>query len=215
MNKEQIDFLKSELNIDLTKEKKVVFDNYARIFLEKNSRLNLISKNDEKFLFEKHIFDSLAFSLFLDKFKLETKYNLLDIGTGGGFPSVPLAIMYENMNIYPLDSIRKKINTIKEIKSELNLKNLFPLCERAEKIEQKFDYITSRAVASMEIILKYALPLLKKEGYFIAYKSKKAQEELKDAQKVLKKYKAKVLDVIEYKLPVEQKHHRNLIIVSC
>lgn len=203
------EILKTKLNISLSEEKQEIFDNYARIFLEKNSRLNLISKNDEKFLFEKHIFDSLAINLFL---KPKEGQSLLDIGTGGGFPSVPVAILYDNLQVYPLDSIRKKINAIEEINSELKLENLHPICDRAENLKQKFDYITTRAVAPVDTILKYAIPLLKDDGYFIAYKSKRAIDELKDAQKTIKHFKLEIVKAIEYTLPLEEVFERNLII---
>lgn len=199
------------LNIELDKNKTEIFEKYARIFLEKNSRLNLISKNDEKFLFEKHIFDSLAISLFL---KPKNGESLLDIGSGGGFPAIPIAILYENLNVYPLDSIRKKIKAIEEIKNELDLKNLFPISNRVENITQKFDYITTRAVASLDIVLKYAIPHLKKGGYFIAYKSKKTSDELKDAEKTIKRLGIRVVDIIGYTLPLEENYERNLIIFT-
>lgn len=208
MKKKQIELLKT-LNIELNDDNTELFEKYARVFLEKNSRINLISKNDEKFLFEKHIFDSLAINLFLKPNKNET---LLDIGTGGGFPSIPVAILYPELKVYPLDSIRKKINAIEEIKSELNLENLFPICERAENIKEKFDYITTRAVAPIDKILKYAIARLKDGGYFIAYKSQKAEEELKEAQKTMKNLKVKVVKIIDYTLPLEELHQRKLII---
>lgn len=211
MNKSQIETLKKTLRIFLDAEKAELFDNYARIFLKKNSRLNLISKNDEKFLFEKHIFDSLAINLFLQSKQGET---LIDIGTGGGFPSVPIALLYEDLDVFGLDSIRKKISAIGEIKEELNIKNLNLICDRAENIEQKFDYVTTRAVSSLDTVLKYAIPLLKKGGYFIAYKSKKASDELKEAEKTIKKLNVKLVKIIEYSLPLEENHERNLMIFS-
>lgn len=209
MNEVQLDILKTRLNIDLSEEKSKVFGEYARIFLEKNSRLNLISKNDGKFLFEKHIFDSLAINLFLNPKKGQT---LLDIGTGGGFPAIPIAILFDDIEVYPLDSIRKKITAIEEINSELKLPNLHPICDRAENIKLKFDYITTRAVAPIETILKYAIPLLKDDGYFIAYKSKRAADELKDAQKTIKHFKLEIVKIIDYTLPLEEVYERNLII---
>lgn len=187
-------------------------DKYIEVFLNQNSKLNLISKNDEKFLWEKHIFDSLSIEKFFEKYgKGKT---LLDIGTGGGFPSVPIALKYPEIEVYALDSIRKKINAIENIKTELNIQNLHPICDRAENIKQKFDIITSRAVATLDKITGYAMPLLNKDGYFVAYKSVRAQEEIKQAQAVLKKYKAKVIDVIEYDLPLAENHTRNLVVIS-
>lgn len=210
MNNINIEKLK-ELNIELSEQQKVLFDLYFRLFLEENSKLNLISKNDEKFLFEKHIYDSLAINKILMPQQGQT---LLDIGTGGGFPAVPISIMYNNLQVYALDSIKKKINSIENIKAQLQLPNLFTICDRAENIEQKFDYITSRAVAALDVILRYSIPRLKKDGYFIAYKSKKALKEIEEAQKTIKNLDVKIIDVIEYTLPMKELFERNLIIFS-
>jgi len=209
MIKTQAEILKKSLGIDLNDYKLNLFGKYEKLFLEKNAQINLISKNDEKFLFEKHIFDSLALNLFL---KPQIGENLLDIGTGGGFPSVPLAILYDNLNVYALDSIRKKIKVIEEIKEELNLKNLFPVCDRVENNKIKFDYVTTRAVAALDVVLKYAIPNLKKGGYFIAYKAQKALAEIEEAQKTIKSMNIKMIDIIKYNLPLEETHERNLII---
>ncbi len=195
-------------------EIKADFTNYIKVFLEENSKLNLISKNDEKVLYEKHIYDSLAIKLFFEKYGIQ-KGNILDIGCGGGFPCVPLAIEFPDMQITGIDSIRKKINAINTIKEELNLENLSTICGRVETIKgNNFDIITSRAVGELKKISEYALPLLKKDGYFVAYKSKKALSEIEDAQKVLKKYNAKVTDIINYTLPLEEVYERNLIIIT-
>lgn len=188
------------------------FEDYIKVFLEQNSKLNLISKNDEKFLWEKHIFDSLAISKVFEKFpKGKT---LLDIGTGGGFPSVPAAIVYPEIEVFALDSIRKKINAIENMKAALNLQNLHTICERAENLDKKFDIITSRAVAPLKIISSYAAPLLEKSGYFIAFKSRRADEEIHEAQPVLKKFKLEIADIIEYELPLTENYIRNLIVIK-
>lgn len=190
---------------------KSVYEQYMSAFIAQNAKVNLISKNDEKFLWEKHIFDSLAVGKVFEKYG--TPATLLDIGTGGGFPAVPVALAYPEIEVYALDSIRKKINAIENIKAELDIKNLHTICERAEKITDKFDMVTSRAVAPLKVITEYAMPRLKKNGIFVAYKSVKTQEEINEASVVLKKYKAKVADIIEYKLPLDENHTRNLIVI--
>ena len=98
---------------------KLKFENYMKIFLNENSKLNLISKNEEKFLWEKHIYDSLAIEKFFEKYNIKdlSGKKLLDIGTGGGFPSVPIALQYPELEVIALDSIHKKINSIIEIKN--------------------------------------------------------------------------------------------------
>ena len=193
---------------------KIIFNKYKTLFLEKNSVLNLISKNDEQYLEEKHIFDSLSINLFFKKYGNDFK-TLLDIGTGGGFPALPMAIEYPQIKVTGIDSTTKKINAINEIASNLELKNFIGIADRVENLKNvKFDLITSRAVAKLEQIAKYALPLMTKSSFLIVYKSKTAQEEIKNAEKFLKKNKAKVIDVIEYKLPLEETYERNLVVIK-
>lgn len=154
------------------------FKEFIRLFEEYNTHTNLMSKNDVQKLEVKHIPDSLAVKTFFEKY--ETPKNILDIGTGGGFPSVPIAIEYANINVFALDSIAKKIKFIEDVKENLNLTNLFPICTRIEDFDKKefFDAVTSRAVADLSVILEYSAPFVKKNGYIIAYKSKTADEEL-------------------------------------
>ena len=195
---------------------KEFYKKYTETFLELNSKINLISKNDEKVLWEKHIFDSLSVKYFFEKYYTAgiPELTLLDIGTGGGFPAVPIAITYPQIEVFALDSIRKKINAIETMKSELDIKNLHTICDRAENIKDKFDIITSRAVAPLKVITEYAMPLLKDGGYFIAYKSLRTSEEIEDSIQTFKKYNAHVIDIIPYNLPLEENHTRNLIVIA-
>ncbi len=199
-----------KLNIQLSKQKQELINKYFSLFLEKNSKINLISKNDEKFLFEKHIYDSLAINLFFKN--VLTGKTLLDIGTGGGFPAIPIALCYDDLNVFAVDSIRKKIRIIEEIKNELMLENLSPICDRVENITDKFDYVTSRAVGSLDLILKYASFSLKKDGYFIAYKSKKVLDEVNESKKMLKSLPLILVNIIKYELPLNESFERNLVI---
>ena len=190
------------------------FTKYKKAFLEENSKHNLISKNDEKFLYEKHIYDSLGIKLFLEKYNIK-KAEVLDIGCGGGFPCVPIAIEFPELNILGVDSIRKKIASVQTIKEKLNLNNLELIADRVENLEEKkFDIVVSRAVADMAKISDYALPLIKKGGFFVAYKSKKALEEIEGAKSVLKKHKADIIDILQYKLPLEEVYERYLVCVK-
>ena len=179
---------------------KDLFTKYSQIFIEENHKVNLISKNDEKFLWEKHICDSLALEKFFSKYGAPE--TLLDIGTGGGFPAVPLAIMYPQIKICALDSISKKIRAVQTFKDKLGLKNLTPVCMRVENLDQTFNVVTSRAVAALKKICAYAMPKTKRDGYF------------KDAQDVLKKYNSKIIDIIEYDLPLEENFKRNLVVIK-
>lgn len=194
-------------------ENKTKYQEYMKIFLEENSKVNLISKNDEKYLWEKHVFDSLAIENFFEKFDTSKIKTILDIGTGGGFPSIPIAITYPHLKVTALDSIAKKIRAVQTIKDKLNIENLEPICTRVENLNAKFDMITSRAVSSLKNICEYALPKLKKGGYFVAYKSRKTPQEIEEANSILKKYNSKIVDIIEYSLPLEENHERNLIVI--
>lgn len=190
------------------------FTLYKEAFLNENSKHNLISKNDEKFLFEKHIYDSLSIKLFFEKYNIQHA-KVLDIGCGGGFPCIPIAIEFPAIQITGIDSIRKKIGSVQTIADKLELKNIEFICDRVENLKnEKFDIVISRAVAEMAKISEYALPHVKKGGYFIAYKSKKALEELDGAISVLKKYNAKLIDIIEYTLPLEEVYERNLVCIK-
>lgn len=190
------------------------FIEYKKAFLEENAKHNLISKNDEKFLYEKHIYDSLAIKLFFEKYNIK-KAQVLDIGCGGGFPCLPVAIEFPEMKIVGIDSIRKKISSVQTIADKIGLSNLELICDRVENIHnKKFDVVISRAVADMAKISEYALPLVKKGGYFVAYKSKKALQELENAKMILKKYNSEVVEIIEYTLPLEEIYERNLICVK-
>lgn len=193
-------------------ENKEFYNDYMKIFLEENSKVNLISKNDERYLWEKHIFDSLSLEKFFNKY--EKPKTMLDIGTGGGFPAVPIALTYPDINVTALDSIAKKIRAVQIMKDKLNLKNLEAVCARVENTQGKYNLVTSRAVSSLKNICDYALPKLYKGGYFVAYKSKKAPEEIEEAKNILKKYNSKIIDIIEYDLPLEEKITRNLIVIK-
>jgi 16S rRNA (guanine527-N7)-methyltransferase len=193
-------------------ENKDFYNEYMKAFLEENSKVNLISKNDEKFLWEKHVFDSLAIEKFFDKYK-EPK-TLLDIGTGGGFPAVPVALTYPKIKVVALDSIAKKIRAIQSIKDKLKIENLTPVCSRVENYDGTFEVVTSRAVSSLKNICEYALPKTKKGGHFVAFKSRKTPEEIEEAKPVLKKYKAKIVEIIEYDLPLDENLTRNLIVIE-
>lgn len=194
-------------------ENKTKYEEYMKIFLEENSKVNLISKNDEKYLWEKHVFDSLAIENFFEKFDTSKIKTILDIGTGGGFPAIPIAITYPHLKVTALDSIAKKIRAVQTIKDKLNIENLEPIRTRVENLDAKFDMITSRAVSSLKNICEYALPKLKKGGYFVAYKSRKTPQEIEEANSILKKYNSKIVDIIEYSLPLEENHERNLIVI--
>lgn len=207
---------KLELNFNNSEEK--LFNSFIALFKEYNEKVNLISKNDVNYLFEKHIFDSLSFNLFYEKYIKNKNLKLLDIGTGGGFPAIPVSLKYKNINVTALDSINKKINFIKYAKETLDIKNINPTCSRVEdlplNLKSSYDVVTSRAMAELRVILEYAMPYVKVGGYFVAYKSIKTEEEITNAKNALKLLNSKVVDIIEYSLPIEEENKRYLIIIK-
>ena len=189
------------------------YKKFEEVFLEQNSRLNLISKNDEKLLYEKHFYDSLCIKYFFDKYNYKPN-TLLDIGTGGGFPAVPIAMEFPDIEIYGIDSIRKKIDAVGIIKEELNLSNLTLINDRVENLkDMQFDMITSRAVGKIGKLVEYAYPLLNEGGYIVLYKSKSVNEEIDSAINLIRKFRLKIEPQITYNLPLEENYTRNLVIL--
>ncbi len=205
-----------KLNIEFDEQNIILFENFIKFFLDYNEKVNLISNNDSKVLFEKHIFDSLAFNLFYEKYKQQEKVKLLDLGTGGGFPALPIALLYKNINVSAVDSIKKKIHFIELAAENFKLQNIKPLCYRIEDLpsnfKSRFDIVTSRAMAELRMILEYSIPYLKVGGYFVAYKSLKAEEELENSKNAMKILNVELIDKIEYTLPIEIENRRVLLV---
>lgn len=216
MDNSQLEFTEKLIQSELNIEQKENFKNFEKLFKFYNSHTNLISKNDEKFLFEKHIYDSLALSLFIKKYKTKPDAKLMDIGTGGGFPSIPLSIIFSDMQVTAIDSIAKKIGFLELVKKELRLDNLTPICARVEDLDKSYknsyEIVTSRAVAQLNTLLEYAMPFVKNSKYFVAYKSVIADEELVNAQNALHKLNTEIIDRINYDLPNIDSHKRELLV---
>jgi 16S rRNA (guanine527-N7)-methyltransferase len=210
MNKEEkIEILKKELNFLADNETLTKLSNWQKAFVEYNSTTNLMSKNDVEVLFEKHVFDSLAILKWKEFLNQKT---ILDVGTGGGFPSVILAICFKDKKIIANDSRIKKINFLRQIKEKLNLDNLEIIYSRIEETEPlNVDVVVSRAVGKMIEVYELSKKHIKKGGNFLIYKSKTAEEEINDFKK---KYKNAEFDIIPYKLPLKENFERNLIILN-
>jgi 16S rRNA (guanine527-N7)-methyltransferase len=145
----------------------------VEIFLEKNQYINLSAIRDEKNVWEKHIYDSLAAAKYIRE--LQPK-KIVDMGTGGGFPTIPLSICFEEKQFYPVDSVQKKLKAVEEFAEKLELKNIFPLWGRAEelardkKLREKFPLVVTRAFAKFSPLLEMTMPFLKVKGVLLAYR---------------------------------------------
>ncbi len=204
-----IELINKSFNLKISDETKNKLLLWEKTFIEYNNHTNLMSKNDIDVLFDKHVFDCLSI-LHWQKFKMFN--NILDVGTGGGFPSVIFAIFFPDKKIIANDSRIKKINFINEIKNTLKLDNLEVLYSRIEEVEPlKVDLIVSRAVGKIYDIYKLSKKHLKKQGSFLIYKSSYI-DEIKEFKKMEKNYKN--IEIIPYKLPLKTNYERNLIVIE-
>ena len=173
---------------ELTEDQKSKFDRLESLYGMWNSQINVISRKDTDNFLERHVMHSLAIAKVMS-FKDGSK--ILDIGTGGGFPGIPLAIMYPNCEFVLVDSIGKKIKVVNEVASELGLKNVVGIHERAEKIDQQFDFIVSRAVTAMPAFLNWTKGKFLKENNnelkngILYLKGSDLKEEMKTVKKAI------------------------------
>ena len=162
----------------------------------------------------KHFVDSLA----INKFAVSSN-SIIDIGTGGGFPGIPLKIMNKDSKITLIDSVNKKLNVIRDITKDMDLPSLEIIHSRAEDLAVKteyremYDMATTRAVSNLTTILEYMLPFVKVGGEFISYKSEKIAEEMKEAEKAIKILGGKVEKQVELTLP-DSDIYRNLFVIK-
>lgn len=168
---------------DLTENQKNQFTQLLPLFEEWNSQINVISRKDIDQLYVRHVLHSLAIARFI---QFEKGASILDVGTGGGFPGIPLAIMYPECTFHLVDSVGKKIKVVKEVVKAIGLTNLTAEHERAEKVNSKFDFIVSRAVARTKILYQWTHQKLKSEELhamengFILLKGGDLSEEMKE-----------------------------------
>ena len=210
MNNNQVEIIEKYFKIKLSNETIGKLQKFEELFLDYNSHTNLMSKGDLSLLFEKHIFDSFALFLY-ENYKNYKK--VLDIGAGGGFPSVILAIVLPEINFVALDSVNKKTNFMNIVKAELELKNLEVINSRAENLSSLgADLIISRAVGRISYVYEVSKKHLANGGKYIFWKADEnlIQEELAEFQvKFKKKVKPKFYP---YNLPTPESHQRNLVV---
>jgi 16S rRNA (guanine527-N7)-methyltransferase len=187
----EINFFKeglAELGIKLSDYQLEQFITYYELLIEKNKVMNLTAITEPKEVISKHFIDSLA----LVKVCSLTDEKVIDIGTGAGFPGIPLKIIYPNTSIILFDSLKKRLNFLDEVITKLDLSKINTLHGRAEdygkdlKYREQFDVCVSRAVAKLPVLIELCVPFIKKGGHFISYKSGNIDEEIDLAKNALK-----------------------------
>ena len=192
------------LGYDINDEKINKYQKYSQMLVEWNEKMNLTSIVDPEGISVKHFLDSVA-PIF--SFEIKENSKIIDVGTGAGFPGIPIKIMREDLEFTYLDSLNKRINFLKEVSKNLEFKNVEFVHMRAEEAGQsklyreKYDYAVSRAVAPLKILSEYAIPLLKVGGTFVAFKAFDIDEELNDAKAMIGTLGGRITDIKEVKIP--------------
>ncbi|AGL90377.1 Glucose-inhibited division protein B [Candidatus Phytoplasma australiense] len=184
------------------------FDLYYRFLNQENKKYNLTALISLSDVYCKHFYDSLILKEILDFNQIQ---NVCDVGSGAGFPSFPLKIIYPNLKITIVESSLKKINFLKQLTVVLGLKNICFVHQRAEKHTLSYDCVLVRALGRLDLILKWCRLLIKKNGYFVAMKGKKYAEELKDSQHIIKKIKMNLIKINKQELPNQLGTRINLL----
>ena len=173
---------------------------YLDLLIETNKVMNLTAIREEEAILEKHFIDSLL----LTKLIKDDEKNIIDIGTGAGFPGLVLSIVYPNKNFLLVDSVKKKISFINSVIEKIGLKNVKTSTERAEELiknnREKFDVALCRGVANLRIILEYLIPFLKVNGRFLPQKLN--VNELEESKNALKILNSEIINIHNFKLPI-------------
>lgn len=206
----------TELNVELDEKKYDQFIKYMELIIEWNKKINLTAITDEEEIIKKHFIDSIKVLKF-DSIKKAK--NLIDIGTGAGFPGIPLKIMLPDLEVTLLDSLNKRIIFLDEVIKQLNLECIRAIHGRAEelghdkKFREKYEISISRAVANLSVLSEYCIPFVKESGYFIAMKGPALDEELYEGKNAIPLLGGKI-EKIEKVFIEETELNHNILVVK-
>lgn len=205
-----------QLHIALSEKQMEQFLQYYELLVEKNKVMNLTAITEFDEVVEKHFLDSVSLTKQLD---LHQPLKVLDLGTGAGFPGIPLKIVFPELEITLMDSLNKRVLFLQDVISSLQLQNIEVVHGRAEeaaknkKYRESFDLCVSRAVANISTLSEYCLPFVKIGGSFISYKSSTIEDELEDGKKGIAILGGKVKDVYKFTLP-DSELQRSFVIIE-
>ena len=197
--------LLAEQNLPLSDQQKKQFERYFELLVKWNEKINLTAITDKEEVYLKHFYDSIA--PILQGLIPNENIKLLDIGAGAGFPSLPMKILYPQLDVTIIDSLNKRINFLQLLAQELDLDDVHFYHGRAEDLAQdknfraQYDFVTARAVARMQVLSELTIPYLKVGGKLLALKASNAPEELLEAKNALNLLFSKVEDNLSYVLP--------------
>lgn len=200
--------LAGQLNIILNDEQIHQFEEYYEMLVETNKVMNLTAITELEDVITKHFLDSIALSyIYEDINDVSRDIHILDLGTGAGFPGIPLKIAFPHLNITLMDSLNKRVKFLQSVIDKLRLDNICAVHGRAEEMARKpeyreqFDVCVSRAVANLSTLNEYCLPFVKAHGQFISYKASEIENELHDADKAIQILGGKLSTVKKIELP--------------
>ena len=203
MNQNEFKEALKNLGIIITEEQLNHLEIYYNLLVEWNKKMNLTGITEQKEVYLKHFYDSLTICKVIDLNRINT---LCDVGTGAGFPGMVLKIVFPNLHITLVDSLQKRLTFLETVKQSIGLINLDIIHARAEEYaienREKFDIVTARAVAPLNILLEYSIPMVKKDGYFIPLKAN-VSEELINSKNAMHQLCLKLEKKEEFLLPVE------------
>ncbi|UUD42763.1 MULTISPECIES: 16S rRNA (guanine(527)-N(7))-methyltransferase RsmG [Bacillus] len=216
MNIDQFKAALEEKGVTLSPVQLEQFETYFRMLVEWNEKMNLTSITEKEEVYLKHFYDSISAAFFIDFHNVTT---ICDIGAGAGFPSIPLKICFPHLHVTIVDSLQKRITFLDELAKGLNLQETTFYHDRAETFGQRkekresYDLVTARAVARLSVLSELCLPLVKKEGLFVALKASAADEEMQAGKKAVTVLGGEVVEKHSFVLPLEESE-RNIIVIE-
>ena len=203
------DFLKNAEELGISIDERILssLDLYYKNLIEWNAVMNLTAITEEKDVYEKHFLDSLTITKIVSRETLDQGCTLLGMGTGAGFPGLPIAIVFPNVKVILMDSLNKRIKFLEDTVQKLGLTNVTCIHARAEELaknknyREKQDICCSRAVANLATLSEYCLPFVKKGGYFVSYKTEQVQSEIEQSRKAIKVLGGDHVETVFFTLP--------------
>lgn len=202
-------------NIDLNPEQIEQFVLYMNLLKEWNEKINLTAITDDYDIVKKHFLDSISI---VKSGILSEEASIIDVGTGAGFPGIPIKIIMPGIRVTLLDSLNKRIIYLNDVINKLNLKGIEAVHGRAEELSrkpdyrEKFDIATARAVANLSVLSEYCIPYLKVKGFFIAMKGPSIEEEVLSGKNAISTLGGKFVEIIKTEIPGEDLDHRLVIV---